>query len=97
MNRYFPSRVLCLTICAAFCGFSASGEEEPHRGVKIANEAGATVLAETTDHGLKILILSDSMGFGGFAEELDDCFRSCPGVSSGTHDRGLRDESPEHG
>ncbi len=53
------------------------------RGLAIADEAGATALTlAPKGKGLRVLILSDSMGLGGFAEELDKCFRACPGVAA---------------
>jgi hypothetical protein len=38
-------------------------------------------LHERAGQGLRVLILCDSMGLNGFADELDACFRACPGVS----------------
>ncbi len=46
----------------------------------IAREAGARCLTEPAKRGLRVLILCDSMGLNGFADELDACFRACPGV-----------------
>lgn len=55
---------------------------EPLRlGVDIAREANATSLSEPAGEGLKVLILGDSMALSGFADTLDECFRSCPGVT----------------
>lgn len=81
-NRYFLGLALSLTLGWA----AARGDDEEsrkERGLNIATEVGATCLttAPEKDKGLRVLILSDSMGIGGFAEELDTCFRSCPGVA----------------
>lgn len=56
--------------------------EPPRAGVDIARLAQATSLSEPTEKGLKVLILGDSMALSGFADTLDECFRSCPGVTS---------------
>ena len=55
---------------------------EPARGVQIAKDSAALCLTAASDKGLRVLILSDSMGIGGFAGELDACFRACPGVAA---------------
>lgn len=48
----------------------------------IAHDAGARALTEPAGRGgLRVLILCDSMGLNGFADELDACFRACPGVA----------------
>ena len=81
-SRYF----LGLALGLALCGFPARADDDvvprKDRGLEIATEVGATCLstAPEKDKGLRVLILADSMGIGGFAEELDACFRSCPGV-----------------
>ncbi len=54
----------------------------PFTGVEIASHANAISLANPTTDGLKVMILGDSMALSGFADTLDECFRSCPGVSS---------------
>ena len=52
------------------------------RGAQIAKDSAAACLTTAADKGLRVLILSDSMGIGGFAGELDACFRSCAGVAA---------------
>jgi hypothetical protein len=54
----------------------------PKTGVDIARHANATSLGNPAIDGVKVLILGDSMALSGYADTLDDCFRSCPGVSS---------------
>lgn len=54
----------------------------PPTGVEIARIARATSLSQGSQEGLKVLILGDSMALSGFADTLDQCFRSCPGVTS---------------
>lgn len=54
----------------------------PSKGLTIAQELNAKELTENAPNGLKVMILCDSMGMSGFAEQLDSCFRSCPGVAS---------------
>ena len=82
-GRYF----LGLALGLALCGLSARGDDDvgtrKGRGLEIATDAGATCLstAPEKDKGLRVLVLADSMGIGGFGEELDACFRSCPGVA----------------
>jgi hypothetical protein len=49
-------------------------------GVDIAAEERAKCLTDRSGSGLRVLILCDSMGLNGFADELDASFRSCPGV-----------------
>lgn len=49
--------------------------------VAIARDAGARALFEKNRQGLRVLILCDSMGLNGFADDLDASFRACPGVA----------------
>jgi len=83
ISRYF----LGLALGLALCGSAARADDDvvtrKGRGLEIATDAGATCLsaAPEKDKGLRVLVLADSMGIGGFAEELDACFRSCPGVA----------------
>lgn len=49
-------------------------------GLEIAGEEGARCLTERGKGGLRVLILCDSMGLNGFADEMDASFRACPGV-----------------
>lgn len=62
------------------------GKEEapapPPTGAEIAQTVRATSLSQASPNGLKVLILGDSMALSGFADTLDQCFRSCPGVTS---------------
>ena len=52
------------------------------RGLETATNTAATCLSNPgPKRGCASYILSDSMGIGGWAEELDACFRSCPGVT----------------
>lgn len=83
MGRWLLGPLLGLVVCSS----AARGADEPPvapvpRGLQIANEVDATCLTAAADHGLRVLILSDSMGLGGFSPELDACFRACPGVST---------------
>lgn len=79
--------LLGLALGLALCGAAARGDDDvvtrKDRGLEIATETGAACLstAPEKDQGLRVLILADSMGIGGFAEELDACFRSSPGVA----------------
>ncbi len=84
MSRYLLGRVVGVLACMAFCGAFACGATTAlvPRGLEIANNTGATCLTTPAEKGLRVLILSDSMGLGGFASELDACFRSCPGVAA---------------
>ena len=63
----------------AFC--SAAAADSPTDAAAIAREAGARALHEKGGQGLRVLILCDSMGLNGFADELDASFRACPGVA----------------
>lgn len=54
----------------------------PVNGHTVAMELNAKELTENSPNGLRIMILCDSMGMSGFAEQLDSSFRSCPGVAS---------------
>ncbi len=84
LRRCLLGWLLCVVAGTAYCG-SSPGEDTPERvprGVEIATRAGANCLSSAADKGLRVLILSDSMGLGGFASELDACFRACPGVGS---------------
>ncbi len=54
----------------------------PPTGWEIAQMAHASSLSRASQEGLKVLILGDSMALSGFADTLDECFRSCPGVTS---------------
>ncbi len=54
----------------------------PTKGLTVAHELNAKELTENSPNGLRVMILCDSMGMSGFAEQLDSCFRSCPGVAS---------------
>jgi len=49
----------------------------------VARQAGVRMLTDPAkpEKGLRVLILCDSMGLNGFADELDASFRACPGVS----------------
>ncbi|MFM2170932.1 MAG: hypothetical protein RI957_1161 [Verrucomicrobiota bacterium] len=55
---------------------------QPQTGEEIARQLDAQSLSQPAKEGLKVLILGDSMALSGFADTLDQCFRSCPGVSS---------------
>jgi hypothetical protein len=55
--------------------------DPPSEAATIAREVGARSLHERNGQGLRVLILCDSMGLNGFADELDACFRACPGVA----------------
>jgi hypothetical protein len=54
----------------------------PTKGLDVAQQLNAKELTEASANGLRVMILCDSMGMSGFAEQLDACFRSCPGVAS---------------
>ena len=93
LNSHFPAlmgRLWCgLMLALAVGGSAVRGADEtppppppPHRGLQIATEVGATCLTTPAKRGLRVLILSDSMGLGGFSAELDACFRACPGVAA---------------
>lgn len=83
-QRCLGAVVACFLTCWALCGGRARGaDEEPVPvGLQIATEVGAACLTAPEKPGLRVLILSDSMGLGGFAAELDACFRACPGVAA---------------
>jgi len=68
----------------ACCDWHAYGDSAKGggRGAEIATQTGANCLLTSAGKGLRVLILSDSMGLGGFASELDACFRSCAGVAA---------------
>ncbi len=54
----------------------------PQTGAEIAQLADATSLSKASKKGMKVLILGDSMALSGFADTLDQCLRSCPGVTA---------------
>lgn len=60
---------------------SPASSAAPADAIAIAREAGARALYEQNRQGLRVLILCDSMGLNGFADELDASFRACPGVA----------------
>ncbi len=80
--RRLPSLVFTLILAAwASCPQAAAAADTATEALAIAREAGARVLYENPKRGgLRVLILCDSMGLNGFADELDACFRACPGV-----------------
>jgi hypothetical protein len=77
-------RVMCVAIqLALMAGLTAPAhaDDTVAAALSIARENGARVLYEKPRRGgLRVLILCDSMGLNGFADELDACFRACPGV-----------------
>jgi len=74
-------RLLSLLLVALMSAGMAATAASPTDAPAIAREAGARVLYEKGRRGLRVLILCDSMGLNGFADELDASFRACPGVA----------------
>ena len=70
--------LLALLLCATH---SATAADATSGGAAIASQAGARILTDSGRDRLRVLILCDSMGLNGFADELDACFRACPGVA----------------
>lgn len=76
-------RLIILTLSLDTATSLATAEKSaPLKGIEIAQEANAQSLTQKKDNGLRVLILTDSMGMGGFGPKIDECFRSCPGVSA---------------
>lgn len=76
-------RALSLLLLACLIGAlsPATAADSSSNAAAIAQEVGARVLHERRGQGLRVLILCDSMGLNGFADELDASFRACPGVA----------------
>lgn len=73
-------RCFGLWLLAALPG---AAQEASPTGAETARTAGAdSLLKPSAGRGLRVLILCDSMGLSGFADELDARFRECPGVAS---------------
>jgi hypothetical protein len=88
-SRSLPRACRCLlgmALALAVGGLSARVEKDEaapkDSGPEIATDTAATCLTTPAEKGLRVLILADSMGIGGWAEELDACFRACPGVAA---------------
>jgi hypothetical protein len=73
-------RILMLLTALVF-GATTADAASPADAVSIAREAGARTLYDKARQGLRVLILCDSMGLNGFADELDANFRACPGIA----------------
>lgn len=85
MNARFLPRFLLLLATATSLAFPSStrADDTAAAALTIARDAGARVLYDAPNRGgLRVLILGDSMALNGFADELDACFRACPGVAS---------------
>ena len=52
------------------------------RGIDIAEQQKAEILTQASENGLRVLILTDSMGMAGLGPVIDECFRSCPGIGA---------------
>lgn len=62
--------------------FASTEKSAPPKGLEIAEQAKAVSLTQASENGLRVLILTDSMGMAGMGPVIDECFRSCPGVSA---------------
>ncbi|MFZ9941195.1 MAG: hypothetical protein ACO3F7_03480 [Luteolibacter sp.] len=68
---------LMLTSATAF---ATPEKSSPLKGIEIAEQANAHCLTQSTENGLRVLMINDSMGMAGLGPIIDECFRSCPGI-----------------
>jgi hypothetical protein len=80
--KFFRRLAIVTLFLQSATTFASTEKSNLLKGIEIAEQKKAQCLTQASENGLRVLILTDSMGMAGLGPIIDECFRSCPGVGA---------------